>query len=61
MAKSEDSEKSWRIFRRRPAGNAFVGIVQAPNAEAAIQKAIKQFGITDPKEQVRLNAQPRDL
>jgi hypothetical protein len=56
-----NKSKSWRIFRRRFSVETFVGIVQAPDAAAAIQKAIEQFEITDAEDQLRLVAQPRDF
>jgi hypothetical protein len=56
-----NKSKSWRIFRRRFSVETFVGIVQAPDAAAAIQKEIEQFEITDAEDQLRLVAQPRDF
>jgi hypothetical protein len=47
----------WRITRIRSTPAAFVGYVQAPDAEQAIQGAITQHGITNPHEQARLAAQ----
>jgi hypothetical protein len=61
MARWNKPKKSWRIFRRRSSADTFVGIVQAPDAEAAIKEAIKQFKITDAADQLRLIAHPRDL
>jgi hypothetical protein len=48
-------------FRRRFSVETFVGIVQAPNPAVAIEKAIQKFQITDPADQLRLFAQPRDI
>jgi hypothetical protein len=44
----------WRIYSLGPA--AVVGTVEAPDAKAAIQAAVEQFGITDPERQERLLA-----
>jgi len=52
--------RSWRIFRRRASADTFVGIVVAPDRAAAIEKAIQKFEITEPTDQQRLVAQPRD-
>jgi hypothetical protein len=40
----------------RPRG-PILGFVEAPDGDAAISKAIEEFGITDPKMQKRLSAQ----
>ena len=51
---------SWRIHRIRSTPAAYIGIVEAPDEEAEIQAAIKEFKITDSDEQRRLVAQRRD-
>jgi hypothetical protein len=51
---------SWRIHRIRSTPAAYIGIVEAPDEEAAIQVAIKEFKITDSDEQKRLVATRRD-
>jgi hypothetical protein len=51
---------SWRIYRLRGTPAAFIGIVYAPDEQAAIKKAIEEYGITDPQNQERLIAQRRD-
>jgi hypothetical protein len=56
----EPSTPSWRIFRRWGRAEMFVGIVNAKNAEAAIEQAILDFGITDREEQKRLVAHRRE-
>jgi|SRR3954471_5656227 hypothetical protein len=61
MEKSNKSELTWRIFRRRFSVELFIGIVRAPNAVAAVEKAIQQFQIIDTADQLRLFAQPRDI
>ena len=48
----------WRITRIRATPAAFIGHVEAPDAEEAIKEAIRKFGITDPEHQKRLAAQP---
>jgi hypothetical protein len=48
---------SWRISLIKATPAAIVGYVEAPNAEAAIAKAIEEFKITDPQKQRRLIAQ----
>jgi hypothetical protein len=60
-AKSQKTEITWRIFRPRFSVELFVGIVQAPNPVAAVEKAIQNFQITDAADQLRLFAQPRDI
>ncbi len=37
-----------------------IGTVRAPDAEAAIEVAIREYGITDPERQRRLVAQPTE-
>jgi hypothetical protein len=61
MTKSNKTELTWRIFRRRFSVELFVGIVRAPNPVAAVEKAIQKFQITDTGDQLRLFAQPRDI
>ncbi len=51
--------KRWHIHVLRRKGE-HLGIVEAPDAKAAIKVAIKQLGITDPETQKRLAAQPED-
>jgi hypothetical protein len=46
----------WEITRIRGTPAAFVGFVEATDAESAIKEAIKRFGITDPVQQERLAA-----
>jgi hypothetical protein len=38
----------WRIDRLHGAGADYLGIIVAPNAEAAIEQACKKFGISEP-------------
>jgi hypothetical protein len=47
----------WRITRIRGTPALVIGHVRAPDAEQAIQEAIREFGITDPQHQKRLAAQ----
>jgi hypothetical protein len=56
MAKKE---YSWSIYRLRGTPAVFVGDVEAPDEKAAIEKAIKDFNITDTEQQKRLIAQRR--
>jgi hypothetical protein len=51
---------SWRIHRIRKTPAAFIGIVEAPDEDAAIQAAIREFRIKDSDEQKRLVATRRD-
>jgi hypothetical protein len=53
-------EYSWRISRIRGTPAAFTGIVDAPDKEAAIKRAIEEFKITNPEHQKRLVAHRRD-
>ena len=47
----------WRITRIRGTPAAFIGYVEAPDAEQAIQAAISRYEISSPHEQARLAAQ----
>ena len=47
----------WRITRIRSTPAAFIGYVEAPDAEQAIQAAISQYGISNSHKQARLAAQ----
>ena len=51
---------SWRIHRIRSTPPAYIGVVEAPHEEAAIQAAIEKFKVTNADEQKRLVAQCRD-
>ena len=48
----------WRITRIRGTPATLIGYVEAPDAEQAIEEAIKAFGITDPEQRKRLAALP---
>ena len=47
---------TWRIYEFRSEGR-YIGSVTAADDKAAIEKAIEEFGITDPRRQRRLVAQ----
>jgi hypothetical protein len=47
----------WTIYRLRATPAAPIGSVDAPDADKAIQRAIKEFDIRDPHQQKRLIAQ----
>jgi hypothetical protein len=49
--------RNWRIALIKSTPAAFVGYVDAPDAESAIKKAIEEFKIADPQKQRRLIAQ----
>ena len=53
---SKNLQDLWQI---RVNGTPDLGIVEAPDAEAAIKEAIKQFNITNREQQKRLMAQRR--
>jgi hypothetical protein len=55
-----EKEHSWRIFRGTGGAATFIGIVKAPNREAAIRRAIEQFEITNPSHQKQLVAEMRE-
>lgn len=61
MAKrpAETTEYSWHIYRIRGTPAAYVGMVYAPDEKTAIQRAIEDFGITNPEQQKRLIAERR--
>jgi hypothetical protein len=50
-------EYQWAISLIRQRVKFLVGYVGAPDADTAVQKAIKRFGITDSEQQKRLVAQ----
>jgi hypothetical protein len=50
---------TWYVYRLRHTPATFVGVVEAPDAETAIKRAIEEFFITDPRQQKRLVAQRR--
>ena len=50
----------WRITRIRGAKADRIGVVEAPDAEQAIKRAIEKYDITDPHQQKRLAAMPTD-
>jgi hypothetical protein len=46
----------WRVVRLKKTPAAEVGVVEASDAESAIQAAIEKYGIKDPDIQKRLAA-----
>jgi len=46
----------WRIIRLKASPAVELGTVEAPDADTAIQVAIKEFEITNPEHQRRLAA-----
>ena len=55
---SKNLQELWQI-RVNGTPPIDLGIVEAPDAEAAIKEAIKQFNITNREQQKRLMAQRR--
>jgi Ser/Thr protein kinase RdoA (MazF antagonist) len=55
----EKRKHQWAITLIRQHGK-LLAYVKAPDAETAIQEAIKHFEITDPEQQQRLIAQRSD-
>jgi hypothetical protein len=55
---SARKQRTWSIYRIRKKAE-FLGVVEAPDREAAIKAAIKPFSKEDPETQKRLMAQPR--
>jgi hypothetical protein len=51
---------TWRIFRKWGQASAFLGIVRAPDPQAAFAEAIRAFNITNPDHQKRLVAELRE-
>jgi hypothetical protein len=47
---------SWNIYILRATPAKFVSIVEAADADAAIEEAVKEFEINDPSRQNRLIA-----
>ena len=61
MSKSKrKSIQRWRVSRIRGNRNETVGVVLAPDREAAIEVAIIENKIDDPDKQKRLVAWPED-
>jgi hypothetical protein len=54
---SRPTQYEWRITRIRSTPAVLIGHVQAPDADQAIQEAIRKYEITSPQEQERLAAQ----
>jgi hypothetical protein len=54
------SNKRWRVSRIRGAKNEVVGVVVAPDMDAAIETFIEPHQITDPEKQRRLVAWAED-
>jgi len=52
----ESKLATWAIVLIRGTPAAVIGHVEAPDAASAIKEAIRQFNITDPKQQRRLAA-----
>ena len=46
----------WKISRIKSTSALEYGTVEAPDAEAAVERAIREFEITDPQHQRRLAA-----
>jgi hypothetical protein len=61
MAKKIASQKeySWNVTRIRGTPAQFIGVVNAPDKDTAIKRAIEQFKITNPEHRKRLMAQRR--
>jgi len=57
MSKAAKPMRSWRIIEIRKKGH-HIATVAAPDADAAIKAAIRDYAITDPHRQRRLVAQP---
>ena len=49
-------QTSWAIYRIKSTPAERLGVVHAPDADAAIRRAIEVFGIADPQRQQRLMA-----
>jgi hypothetical protein len=60
VGKKPVKEFEWRITRIKSSPAAYVGEVKAPDAKAAIRKAIVVFEINDPEHQKRLVARRVD-
>ena len=54
MAEKEKTEPRWRIVIANATPATPVGHVHAPDADTAIERAIKELNITDPWKQKRL-------
>jgi len=56
MAMAHKKQHKWEIFLIRKKA-AYLGTVEAVDAEAAIRAAIVEFDITEPERQKRLSTQ----
>jgi len=61
MAKGPTKEQthSWAVYHLRGTSSAFIGIVEAPDEKAAIEKAVDEYGVPA-NQRKRLIAQRRD-
>jgi predicted chitinase len=59
VSKAKKPLRSWRIIEIAKKGR-HIATLSAPDADAAIRKAIEDYGITDPHRQRRLVAQPME-
>lgn len=59
MPKENEPLYSWGIYRVR-AKLDYLGSVMAADEQSAIERAIREFGITNPVHQKRLVAQKRE-
>lgn len=57
MSRAPKKLRSWRVIEIAKKGRAIATLL-APDADAAVRKAIEDYGITDPHRQKRLVAQP---
>ena len=53
-------DPSWRVYRNWGGTKTFLGLVEAPDMVAAIQRAIRTYQITNPEHQRHLVAEVRD-
>jgi hypothetical protein len=60
MAKRPTKQQihSWTVYHLRGTSSAFIGIVEAPDEKAAIEKTVEEYGVPE-NQRNRLIAQRR--
>ena len=56
MAQKPKNPARWRVTRLKGRAAVEIGTVSAPDADTAIEAAIRNYEITDPEQQKRLAA-----
>jgi len=57
LPQKEQPSTSWAIYIARSRPAKWLGTVEAPNADAAIEEAVKQFKVADARKLVAVRQQ----